>query len=150
MSRQLSERGKDFTHSSKHTLDDQGERQKETQTHTHTYLGDSGHQPHSLLWVRQEDFGHDGHEDGEDLVTGVTHPGDELGEGGQELIRCQVGTVFAHGCVYFPQLLSHLSVYSPGCGVKICRLDLNGFTYFSVFTVNVSYCKELKTKLLVR
>lgn len=96
--------------------------------HTQTHLGDSSHQPHGLLWVRQEDFGHDGHEDGEDLVAGVTHPGDELGEGGQELVWCQVGTVLANHCVDFPQLLAHLSVCSTSCGVEIRRPYLNVFT----------------------
>lgn len=82
---------------------------KEPQAH----LGDSRHQPHGLLGVGQEDFGHDGHEDVEDLVAGVAHPGNELREGGEELVRRQVVAVLDHHRVYLAQLLPHLSVRTP-------------------------------------
>lgn len=74
------------------------------------HLGDGRHQPHGLLGVRQQHFGHDGHEDIEDLVAGVTHPGDELREGGEELVRRQVVAVLDHHSVDLAQLLAHLSV----------------------------------------
>lgn len=52
------------------------------------YLGDSSHQPHSLLWVCQEHLGHNRHENSEDFVARVANPGDELREGSEELVRC--------------------------------------------------------------
>lgn len=91
------------------TADRSDEDSKEPQAH----LGDGRHQPHGLLGVGQEDFGHDGHEDVEDLVAGVAHPGDELREGGEELVRRQVVAVLNHHRVDLAQLLPHLSVRTP-------------------------------------
>lgn len=101
---------------------------------TNPDLADSSHQPHSLLRVGQEDFGYDCHENSKDIVTGVTDSGDELRESRQELIRRQIFTVFTDDSVDFSQFLSHLSVYSTGCGdkyvqYKYINIDLYRFTF---------------------
>lgn len=81
-----------------------------------THLRHRGHKPHRLLWVGEEDFGHNSLEDGEDLVAGVTHSGDKLGEGCQELVWGQVVTVLHHHGVDFPHFLTHLPVHTSSCG----------------------------------
>lgn len=111
----------------------------------HTHLGDSRHQPHGLLGVRQEDFSHDGHEDVEDLVAGVTHPGDELREGREELVGRQVVAVLHHHSVYLPQHLPHLSVRAASCLLPVTQ-SLRLHTFLSLQQL----LKKKKKSMLAR
>ena len=63
---------------------------KVERTHLEGGLGDSHHEPHGLLGEGREETGRDVLELVEDVCVCVTDAGDELGEGGEELVRSQL------------------------------------------------------------